>query len=431
MTAEEIIAATGAVVVEQFAIAPRPERLAALPPPYATRNMRRWFKKMTQREGKGYTHQVHALEAQELGSNVVLNTGTASGKTLAFLAPIIRNLLDDPFSKALLLYPQKALSADQCKRIRSALEEAGLPSDLVGVINGDVPASERFAIVERCRIILATPDVVQSWVTRNLATPQVRQMLKTLRFLVIDEAHVLEGVFGSNTAFLLRRLLLAVERARAGTVVTPPLQILAASATIRDAAGHMELLTGREFVEIGEADNGAPFHGLTMLHIEGPAYGPSAETYLAHLCGKLAAVVEPHALIGFADTRQGVEHVTRQIGRDDVLPYRGGYDAHDRELIEQALWAGKLRGVISTSALELGVDIPQLPIGLNLGVPQTLKACRQRVGRIGRSMPGVFAIVAPANEFVKLGGSMREFYEGEIEPSRLYLSNPYIQLQAA
>jgi DEAD/DEAH box helicase domain-containing protein len=168
-----------------------------------------------------------------------------------------------------------------------------------------------------------------------------------------------------------------------------------------------------------------------MLHIEGPAYGPSAETYLAHLCGKLAAVVEPHALIGFADTRQGVEHVTRQIGRDDVLPYRGGYEAHDREMIEQALWAGKLRGVISTSALELGVDIPQLPIGLNLGVPQTLKACRQRVGRIGRSMPGVFAIVAPANEFVKLGGSMREFYEGEIEPSRLYLSNPYIQLQAA
>jgi DEAD/DEAH box helicase domain-containing protein len=431
MTAEDIIAATGAVVVEQFAVPPRPERLAPLPPAYANRRMRRWFEKMTQRDGEAYTHQVLALDLVEKGADVVLNTGTSSGKTLGFVPPIVKALLEDPRPKALLLYPQKALSGDQCKRIRAALKAAGLPDELVGVINGDVPASERFAILERCRVIIATPDVIQSWLMRHLATPQVRQLLETMRYLVIDEAHVLEGVFGSNAAFLLRRLLLAVERARSGILVSPRLQIIGASATIRDAAGHMALLTGREFVEIGEADNGAPFHGLTMLHIEGPAYGPSAETYLAHLCGKLATVVEPHALIGFADTRQGVEHVTRQIGRDDVLPYRGGYEAHDRELIEQALWAGKLRGVISTSALELGVDIPQLPIGLNLGVPQTLKACRQRVGRIGRSMPGVFAIVAPANEFVKLGGSMREFYEGEIEPSRLYLSNPYIQLQAA
>lgn len=431
MSPLEIVRATGATIVEEFELPVRPERLAAIPASYAEERITNWLHAMTG-SSQIYTHQRICLEQVDNGANVVLNTSTASGKTLAFLAPIMRGLMQNPREKALLLYPQKALGGDQRKRIEAALAAADMVGDLVGVINGDVPMEERFGIIERASLVLATPDVVQSWVMRLSATPQVQAFLRALRWLVIDEAHVLEGVFGSNTAFLLRRLLLAIDRAcSADGANCPPLQVIAASATMRDAAAHMQQLTGRGFVEVGEADNGAPFHGLTMLHVDGPAYGPAAEAYFAELCARVADDISPHAFIAFADTRQGVEHICQMVQRDDVLPYRGGYEPRDRQCIEQALWNGNLRGAISTSALELGVDIPQLPVGLNLGVPQTRKAFRQRVGRIGRSMPGVFALVAPANEFSRLGGSMREFFEGEVEPSRLYLDNPYIQLQAA
>jgi DEAD/DEAH box helicase domain-containing protein len=431
VSAVELIKAASAAIVEEIVLPPRPE-VRALPPLL----YRSGAAGALQREVSGghdelYRHQALAEHKIAQGEHVVIATGTASGKTLPYHAATIHELSTGS-GKALILFPQKALASDQLARMRRALELAGLQRDLVGEINGDVAQDERDRVLAECRIILATPDAIHSWMMRQVHSPLVQRFLSELRFLVIDEAHSYDGVFGSNSAYFFRRLRSAQQSAhRRLRSRIAPLQLIAASATISDPAMHLEQLTGCSFSAITEADNGAPFHGLTLLHIDGPAYGAPAEKALADICGTIAANVAPHAFIAFADSRQGVEHITRVIDRDDVDPYRGGYEGRDRRKIEADLRANRLRGVVSTSALELGIDIPQFVVGLNLGVPQTRKALRQRVGRIGRTMPGAFALIAPASAFAQLGGTFREFFEGEVEPSHLYLENRFIQFQAA
>ena len=425
--ATQFIEATQAQIVERFDIPARPERQRACPPEFLAGTMAGWIRAMCGGQDHPWNHQSIALEALARGENVVVATGTASGKSLIFQAAMVRQMLEGS-GRVLLLFPQKALSGDQQRRTAKALELAGLDAALAGMIHGEVPMSERDRILSDCRIILATPDVIHSWMMRQLASPLVQEFLSDLRLLVIDEAHVLDGLFGSNAAFFFRRLRAAHRRFCVGGT---ELRFVAATATITDPATHMQQLTGCPFTAVTEADNGAPFHGLTLLHVEGPAYGAGAERLAADMGTALADIVHPNAFILFNDSRQGVERITRAIGCDDVLPYRSGYDHRDREGIEDKLHRNEARGIISTSALELGIDIPHFTMGLNIGVPQTRKAFRQRVGRIGRNSPGVFALVAPLSAFRQLGSSFREFYEGQVEESHLYLTNRFIQFQQA
>jgi DEAD/DEAH box helicase domain-containing protein len=131
------------------------------------------------------------------------------------------------------------------------------------------------------------------------------------------------------------------------------------------------------------------------------------------------------------DSRQGVERVVRQLNEPGVFPYRSGYEAHDRKRIERALRDGTLDGVVSTSALELGIDIADMEIGINLGVPESRKAFRQRIGRIGRTGPGIFFVIAPLGAFRRYGETFKDYYEGSVEPSYLYLGNRFIQFAHA
>lgn len=428
---QKFLTASGAKVVERIDVPPRAVRRKKAPARYRTGLMAGWLEAMTGSKDMVWRHQALALDAVASGENVVLATGTASGKSLVFQAAVVHELLNGD-GRALLMFPQKALGSDQLHRAQRALELAGLDPALVGVVHGDVANAERDRILNECRIVLATPDVIHCWMMRQLASPLVQAFLSQLRHVVIDEAHVLEGVFGSNGAYFLRRLRAGHERAHVGMGgVYQPLQFIAATATIKDPGQHLLDLTGCEFTVIDETENGAPFHGLTLLHIEGPGHGGPAERMAADIGSALAEVIGPDALIMFYDGRQGVERITRTIDREDVLPYRGGYDGEDRRKIEQKLRLNQAVGIISTSALELGIDIPQFTIGLNVGVPQTRKAFRQRVGRIGRNAPGVFVLMAPPSAFAQLGSSFREFYEGEAEPSHLYLGNRFIQFQQA
>jgi DEAD/DEAH box helicase domain-containing protein len=417
-------------IVERIDVPARPERRASAPAPYSTGKTAYWLSSTLGHVDNVWAHQAKALALAAAGENVVISTGTASGKTLAFQTPIIHDLLEND-RVSLVLYPQKSLSGDQLARWQSALIMAGLDPELVGEINGDVPTSERDRVLQHGRIILATADALHCWLMRQTAAPAAQRFLRRLHKVVIDEAHALEGVFGSNCVYFFRRLRSAAATAKATQGLPVDLQFIAATATIADPAGHLERLTGCQFAVVGEEDNGAPFHGLTLLHIEGPEYGAPAEKLLADMLDTIASEIAPHAAIAFADSRQGVERITRTIGRDDVLPYRSGYEGSDRRAIEAALRENKLRAVGSTSALELGIDIPQFTIGLNLGVPQTIKAFRQRAGRIGRSTAGVFVVVAPPAAFTQLGSTFRDFYEGAVEPSNLYLDNRFIQFGQA
>lgn len=433
MKPEEILrAATSAPIIEQFEVPPRPERLRAVPKAYGRGPVADWLREVTRSSGKVWNHQAIALEAIEQGLNVITATGTASGKSLTFQAPVILDLFARNPSTTLVLFPQIALAGDQMDRWHAALEKAGLPLSLVGQIHGEVSQADREKALSSAQVVVATPDVVNAYFMANLNAPLIRGFLQRLRRIVVDEAHELNGVFGSNSAFLFRRLRLAVARARqaAGIPSLEP-QYIAASATITDAANHMETLTGVPFVAVEESENGAPFHGREFQHIEGPDHGATAEATLAAIVGNIAGSIAPDAVIAFYDARQGAERVAARIGREDVEPYRSGFGGSDRASIQRGLREGTIRGIIATSALELGVDFPQFSIAINVGVPQSVKSIHQRAGRAGRAGQAIVAVLAPANAFTSLGVTFRELYEAEAERSTLYLENEILQFQQA
>lgn len=415
-------------VVGRVELPSRRRSSSALPPEFQVNKASAEHVRSFSPDGKVWLHQAKALGHIANGHDVLVTTGTGSGKTLVFQLPILRELTTGEGS-ALVFYPQKALCSDQLLRWRTLLTSAGLPETLVGEINGDTPMHEREEIIAGSRIVLATPDVTHAWLLRLQSAPKITEFLSRLRFIVLDEAHTLDGVFGSNCAYLFRRLELAIERARGDK--PNKLQFIAASATIRDAAAHLAQLTGRSFEVVDEEWNGAPGQEMTVLHIEGPERGTAAETLLTETLGSLVNQIGEDAMVAFADGRQAVERITKKLGDDRVLPYRSGYELSDRREIETALASGSLRACVATSALELGIDVAGFRIGFNLGIPATRKSLRQRIGRVGRAKSGVFAIIAPRNAFARLGTTLEEFVSGTVEPSQLYLQNTAIQYQQA
>lgn len=297
----------------------------------------------------------------------------------------------------------------------------GFHKEIVGQIYGAVPTSEREAILGRARIILMTPDVCQAWFLRNLALPIVQEHLKSLSTVFLDEAHVIDGVMGSNVAFLLRRLSVARGVIRQERI--SPLHIVAASATIANPAEHLRALCGAEVEVISSDDDGSPSHPKSLLHVASDDPYETAVELLADLLSRS----DTGTFIAFADSRQGIERIAERLNHDGVRPYRSGYEKEDRREIEIALSRGQLRGVVTTSALELGINIPYFTVGFNIGIPQSRKALRQRVGRVGRSAAGAFGIIAEAGAFSRFGSSLQEYWTGSIEPSFLYLDNRFIQ----
>ena len=214
------------------------------------------------------------------------------------------------------------------------------------------------------------------------------------------------------------------------------LQIVAATATIANPDKHMKRLTGSDFVVVDHDDDGAPQHERIVAHLACPM-GEQLQVAKA-LHKRVLADGREGGFITFLDSRKGVERLVvasqdteateldELLGNANILPFRAGFDSHDRRRIERRLQSGSLRGVVSTSALELGIDLPHLRVGFNIGVPSTRKAYRQRLGRVGRAGPGAFVVVAPPNEFRRYGTTFHEYHEMSVEPSHLYLDNRFM-----
>ena len=395
--------------------------------------LNRWPREMRSGESGLWAHQAQALEALGRGENVVISTGTASGKSLVFRAIALYQVLRDPDSRVIVFYPLKALVADQLVGWREMARGLNLEEEIIGRIDGDVPAKEREDILQRARIVVMTPDVCHAWMMSRLSTPAVKNFVRSLSILVMDEAHTLEGVFGSNFAFLIRRVSAARNHVLGDQSKTHPLQMVAATATISNPGEHLRRLTGASFSVVDHQMDGAPQYHRTIAHIACPA--GEERTVVKELQRRVLVENTTGAFITFVDSRKGVESLaiaTQQeagelLGSSGVFPYRAGYHGSDRQQIEQRLRDGDLRGVVSTSALELGIDIPHLIVGFNLGVPSTRKAYRQRLGRIGRSGPGVFIVIAPPNAFRRYGTSFEEYHQMSVEPSYLYLDNRFMQ----
>jgi len=339
-----------------------------------------------------YVHQARAFYAAFAGPTIV-TTGTASGKSLCFQLPTFEVLTGDRTARALYLYPTKALAQDQARAINAfGLHRAIRPA----IYDGDTPRQERAAIRKRSNLVLTNPDMLHVGILPN--HPAWADLLANLAVVVVDEAHVYRGVFGSHVGNVLRRL-----RRLAAIYGSVPRFVLA-SATIANPVELAERLTGLDTYTLIDED-GAPRASRRIamwnpplldeqLGTRGSALYEAAELF-AELIGAGART------ICFMKSRKGVELILRYAHdrldpelADRIAPYRAGYTPQQRQDIQRRLTGGELLGVVATDALELGIDIGALDAAICVTFPGTVASLRQMWGRAGRRGRGLAVYIA-------------------------------------
>jgi DEAD/DEAH box helicase domain-containing protein len=338
-----------------------------------------------------YLHQRAAWEAAQRGEHVILATGTASGKSLGFNLPVLDAIAQEPKSRALYLYPTKALAQDQAR----ALAELHAPNLRAAIYDGDTPLERRWQIRKWANIILTNPDMLHVGVLPH--HDRWADVLHNLRYVVVDEAHVYRGVFGSHVGNVLRRLR------RLAKVYGAEPQLLLASATIANPGELAASLTGAEAKVI---DNDTAARAERTVALWNPELLDAELGLRASALGdasRLLAALVSRGLrtICFAKSRKAAELIHRFTAeRVDaetaarLAPYRAGYTPAQRREIERRLVEGDLLGVSATDALELGIDIGLLDCAISVGFPGTVASLRQQWGRAGRRSHGLAVLVA-------------------------------------
>jgi DEAD/DEAH box helicase domain-containing protein len=344
-----------------------------------------------------YSHQREALEAAA-ASNLVITSGTASGKSLAFNLPVLDGIARDPKRRALYLYPTKALAQDQARKL-AALRPPGLRE---AIYDGDTPREERPAIRRRNNLVLTNPDMLHVGLLPNHKS--WGDFIANLGWVVVDEAHTYRGVFGSHVANVLRRL-----RRIARAYGAEP-RFLLTSATIANPLELAERLVGEPFELID--DDGAPGSGREIAMWNPPLIDKASGTRrsaLSEAADLLAELVSQGVrTICFLKSRRGIELIQRFAGEAlqrrgkpelaaRIAPYRGGYTPQQRRDIEARLAGGELLAVVATDALELGIDVGELDAAICVTFPGTVASLRQMWGRAGRRRRGLAIYVAGAD----------------------------------
>ncbi|MBL9116684.1 MAG: DEAD/DEAH box helicase [Verrucomicrobiaceae bacterium] len=387
-----------------------------------------------------YCHQAKAIDAVLAGEDVCLATSTASGKSLVFQSIACHLALSDPKTLVIAVYPARALVQDQLVKWRGIAGPLGVR---VGQIDGSVSLKERQSILDTSSVVVMTPDVVHTWLLRTAATN--RANLERLRLLVLDEAHVYSGAFGTNTAYLLRRL----------AVLAGQHQIIASTATIGQPEKFLHHLTGRTFTMFTKIDEGSPLPEKRVVLSE--VTGRQGFGKITDLLHRLVSEYEGRFLV-FADSRRMVETLTRATLRlsasdhqkdeaqhtdadtpepvaeipGSLMPYRSGYESDDRYKIQKALADGRLRGVISTSALELGLDIGDIDLVVMVDTPPSIQAFWQRFGRAGRGgRPGECLLIDSTGTVSAQANGLSGYLSLPPEPNYLYLGNEVMQFTNA
>jgi DEAD/DEAH box helicase domain-containing protein len=357
-----------------------------------------------------YTHQAAAIAHVLAGRNVVTITPTASGKTLCYNAPVLDAILKDPSARALYLFPTKALAQDQLAELHALVELAeqhGAPPVGVFTYDGDTPSDARRAIRGKAHVVLSNPDMLHSGILPH--HPRWAKLFENLKFVVIDELHAYRGVFGSHLANILRRLHRVCRH-----YGSDPL-FICSSATIANPRELAEGLTGRSFELIDES--GAPRGEKFFLFVNPPVVNAELGIRRSYLAEARRVSLEflKHnlQLILFAQSRLATEILTTYLkdayqgppGAADVIRgYRGGYLPNRRRDIERGLREGQVRAVVSTNALELGIDIGALDVSVMAGYPGTIAATWQRAGRAGRRTTRSAAVLvassAPLDQYI-------------------------------
>ncbi len=338
-----------------------------------------------------YAHQRAAWDAAARGEHLILATGTASGKSLAFNLPVLDAIARSPKNRALYLYPTKALAQDQAR----ALRELDPPGVRAAIYDGDTPTERRWQIRKWANVILTNPDMLHVGVLPH--HDRWADVLHNLRYVVVDEAHVYRGVFGSHVANVLRRLR------RLARVYGAEPQFLLASATIANPGALASALAGIDATVVD--DDGAPRAERTVVLWNPELIDPELGLRASALgdASRLMADLVSRGLrtICFAKSRKSAELIHKftvdRVGTETaerLAPYRAGYTPAQRREIERRLVEGELLGVAATDALELGIDIGLLNCAISVGFPGTMASLRQQWGRAGRRGHGLAVLVA-------------------------------------
>jgi glycosyltransferase involved in cell wall biosynthesis len=372
-----------------------------------------------------YSHQREAYERVRAGENVVVATATASGKSMCYTLPAFENALENPKNRALLLYPTKALAQDQLGKIQNFKLRGVHPA----TYDGDTPRALRSDIRRRANVVLTNPDMLNVGVLPNHEV--WGDFLRNLRLVAVDEAHVLRGVFGSHVAAVLRRLR------RASVLHGGDPQFVLTSATIANPQELAESLTGLPFTLV---DKDGASSGQRRVVFRNPPLLDKEKGERRSLLTEGALVFanlvsQGVRTIAFARTRKGAELIYRyaadRVGVDlakRISPYRAGYTPRERREIEGRLFRGELLGVVSTSALELGVDVGALDAVVCCGYPGSIASIWQQWGRAGRgSDPSLAVYIAGKDSLDQyLFENPRRVLGRRVEAARVTLENPYI-----
>jgi len=357
-----------------------------------------------------YSHQAEAYQRVAAGEHVVVTTPTASGKTLCYNLPVLDAILKDPAARALYLFPTKALAQDQMAELHELMalvSAAGGEAIGVHTYDGDTPADARKTIRARAHIALTNPDMLHAGVLPH--HPRWAKLFENLRYVVIDELHAYRGVFGSHLCNVLRRL----QRICRHYGSDP--QFICSSATIANPRELAERLCERPFSHI--AESGAPRGEKFFVFVNPPVVNRELgirRSYLAEARRVAGEFLRRNLqVIVFAQSRLATEILTTYLKEDfervpgmaeQIRGYRGGYLPLRRREIEKGLRDGQVRGVVSTNALELGIDIGALDVAVMAGYPGTIASTWQRAGRAGRRTARSAAVMvassAPVDQFV-------------------------------
>ncbi|MDO4333335.1 MAG: DEAD/DEAH box helicase [Eubacteriales bacterium] len=347
-----------------------------------------------------YRHQAEMFSMVQAGKNVVITTSTASGKTLSFLLPVLQEILKNPLTRAIFIYPTKALAGDQFRALRPVLEYFGPGRISAGVYDGDTPPAERSRIRKSANIILTNPEMLNGSFLPNHSNFGFDFIFSNLKFVVVDELHTYRGAFGSHLANVFRRLFRVC-----GYYHAKP-QFLCSSATIANPVELAETICGQEFMQVSR--DGSPAAEREYVFLQPPAIlGKNGQEYgrvssLTVATELIPALVEKERhFIAFARSRRNVEVVLKEsrdklqaagfLGEgleERIAGYRGGYTPQERKEIEQKMISGQLSGLVSTNALELGIDIGKLDTTVIVGYPGSRASFWQQTGRAGRNGNG-------------------------------------------
>jgi len=391
--------------------------------------------------GKLYTHQKACYDIARSGQDLVVVTPTASGKTLCYNLPVLQTMMEKEDSRALYLFPTKALSQDQQASLNEIVIDGELPVKIC-TYDGDTPGSLRISARKSGRIIISNPDMLHSGILPN--HPKWIEFFKSLKYIVLDEVHTYRGVFGSHMTNLIRRL-----RRIAAFYGSNPV-FICCSATIGNPKELAEKILEKETILINE--NGAPSGEKHIILYNPPMVDPvqgiRRGIVLESQRIALKLLKQGVKTIIFARSRVKTELISSYLNKSlsnhynqnyriKVEPYRGGYLPSERRMIEKGLRDGSISGVVSTNALELGIDIGGLDASILAGYPGSISSAWQQAGRAGRnsrlSLALIIASNSPIDQYLTQNpdyffGSSPE--SGFVDPDNLYILIDHIKCAA-